>query len=456
MSFQSASTNMAILTGYGALDRQFRKKLGFTSPSFSDLSFLRDLKMNNKLKPNELSGRSEFYYYERLDHLKANATIVSASNTTVDGTPSVIITLSPQDHYNAGKNSYPIPNNDALFSNQVSGLVVSVNRTTDNAHTVTIKSLTGTTDVQTAAAVGSVVNFVGVSVGEASAQVEMRNPRISKVTNKIKTTRGRYTVTDHAAQNKVEFTTINDQPYIHYLGIAETTERFEMDEEMALLTNNINTATVTDASGREITTTLGLIPNIRTNGTELDYYGDIDLATIQDWFSTIIANYGDGEYLCMNGLKFGFALQNWAVDFAKYDGTYSFFDGSDMAFKHEFKGIKMPGIDIQVYFKNSRVFNHAGTLGNDKLVYQGAGVFIPCGQHMSPVTSEMSPYLQIRYLQPQGSPNEIQGDIKVWETGANAKNGATSDVLEQSVHMASYKALQAENLKKFFVAFAGF
>jgi hypothetical protein len=453
MSFQTTNTNMSLLTGYGILDREFRKQLGFTSPNFSDLSILRALKMQAKILPTEKTKRHEFYYYEQGDHLKTSITIAGVANTTVDGTPAVVVTLSAGDHYNSGANSYPIPGNDALFSNQVSGYVYSVDRTTPNAHTVTIKSITGSTDVQSAAVVNSVMNFVGVSVSEASKKVEHRNPVINKVTNKIKTTRAKYEVTDHAEQNQIEVTVIDGQPYLHYLGIANTTERFEMDEEVALLTNNLNTATYTDALGKNVTTTLGLIPNITANGQEVDWTGDIDLATIQDWFSTIIANYGDGEYMCLNGIDFGFALQNFSVDMGKYDASYLFFEGGkEQATNFNFTGIKMPGIGIQVYFKDAKLFSHAGSLGSEKLPYRGMGLFMPCGSALNPKTNEMQPYLRTRYSAPTGAAHEIQGDIKVWETGANAKNGGTSDELNREIHMVSYKALEAFNVGKFLVA----
>lgn len=465
-AFQTSVTNMSLLTGYGILDREFRKQIGFTSPDFSDLSILRALKSQAKLLPQEMTGRHSFYYYEQGDHLKANCTIAAISNTTINGTPAVQITLSAADHSNSGANSWPIKGNDCLFSNQVTGYVYDIDRSTPNAHVVKVKSVTGSTDVQSAAAVGGVVVFAGVSVSEASSAVEHRNPQINKVTNQIKTTRGKYEVTDHASQNRIEFATIDGKQYLHYLGIANTTQVFEMDEEYALLTNNINTATFTDLAGNSVNTTLGLIPNINANGQQQDYFGDIDLGTMQDWFSTIVANYGDGEYLCLNGINFGFALQSWTADLGKYDASYLFFSGAEVdgksvsgkeqAIAFNFTGIKMPGIGIQLYFKDCKAYSHAGSLGNDKLPYKGMGTFIPAGSALNPKTNVMQPYLQIRFAPPQGAPHQVQGDIQVWETGANAQSGGTNDVLERNVHMVSYKALEAFNVKKFMNVTAGF
>lgn len=466
-SFQTNSTNLPLLTGYGILDREFRREMGFTSPSFPAFSILKSLKREAKLLPQEMTGRHSFYYYEQGDHLKASCTIAGVSNTTINGTPTVLITLSTADHYNSGANSWPIKGNTAIFSNQVTGYVYDIDRSTPNAHVVKVKSVTGTTDVQSAAAVNGVVVFAGVSVSEASSAVEHRNPQINKITQQIKTTRGKYQYTDHEGQNRVEVAVSPDgKQYLHYLGIANTTEVFEMDEEYSLLFENINTATVLDLAGNPVSTTLGLIPNINANGQTQDYFGDVDLGTMQDWYSTIVANYGDGEYLCLNGINLGFSLQNWTADLGKYDASYLFFNGAEVdgktvsgkeqAIAFNFVGLKMAGIGIETYFKDCKVFSHAGTMGNDKLLYKGMGVFVPAGQGLDPKTQQMQPYLKIRYAQPQGAPSSIQDGVQVWETGANAQQGGTNDVLERNIHMVKYSALQAFNLRKFMVVTAGY
>ncbi len=461
MSFQS-NLNMPILTGYGILDREFRKKLGMISTAYSDFSIFRQLKMQSKIMPSEQTGRYDFYYFEQADHLKSNATVVTVANLTQDTTPSVNITLSAADHYNSGANSYPIVGNICIFANQVTGLVFSINRATPNAHVVLVKSLTNSTDVQTAAVVGSVVNFMGMAVSERSTKVESRQPRINRINQKIQITRGNYSASDSSMQNRAEVATIDGKQYLHYLGIANTAQTFEFDEDAAMLTGQSNTATVTNAAGAAINTTLGLIPNINANGITQDYYGDVDLPTVQDWMSQIVANYGDGEYLGMLGLDLGFAFQNYTAELGKYDAAYAFFgggaEGKQQAINFEFTGIKMPGIGISIYVKDCKAFSHSGSLGNDRLGYKGKGVFIPCGSALTPNTNEMQPYMKVRYAAPAMAAQYLQndGEIAVWEDGAGALTGATNDVMERSVNMISYKALQVFNLRKFMVVDRGF
>ena len=114
--------------------------------------------------------------------------------------------------------------------------------------------------MQTAAVIGSIVNFVGNSQQEASGATAMRVPSFTKITQNLKTTRGHFKYTDHAGQNQVEFITGPDgNKYIHPLGISDTAQQFEMDEEFSMLTGKKNTATVTNAAGDSITTSQGLI-----------------------------------------------------------------------------------------------------------------------------------------------------------------------------------------------------
>ncbi len=44
---------------------------------------------------------------------------------------------------------------------------------------------------------------------------------------------------------------------------------------------------------------------------------------------------------------------------------------------------------------------------------------------------------------------KVNGFVKFWETGANARNGATSDKLETELHWASYKGLEVRCRNKF-------
>lgn len=445
-SGQVASQNLAIATGYGILDREYRKKLGMKVPKYKALSIFRELE--GKMKPIEKTGRHSFYHYEEGDWFNAAVTITGAPVTGVAN--QVGITLSAADHFNAGTQSYPIVGNMAVFENETPGLVTAIDRSTPNAHIVTIKSLIGTNNVQTAAVTGGSVVFFGNAQAEESDSVEMRVPQYSKITNNIHTTRATYKVTDFAAQNKVEFTDPESgQPYIHYKGISETADTMSMNEELNLILSDYSNG-LTNAGGKSVTTAGGLIPQITANGQSAEYFTDVDMATFDDMVLLIDDNYGDDQYMVGTGKNLSLALKNWLADFTKFDASYIYFDGGkEQALKFDFKGVNLGGVDF--YFNTWDILSHKGSLGAGNMPYRHMGVLIPCGNGKDPISQEMVPYLQIRYSEPQGAAHEVQGDIKIFETGGNASKGATNAVMNRVVDFVSYKAIQITNREKFVV-----
>jgi len=53
------------------------------------------------------------------------------------------------------------------------------------------------------------------------------------------------------------------------------------------------------------------------------------------------------------------------------------------------------------------------------------------------------------YCDPGGSATENRNDYKIWETGANAKSGATNDEMTREIHMISYKGLELRCRERF-------
>lgn len=443
-SRQAATQDLSIATGYGILDRDFRKKLGMKVPKFKALSILRQLE--GKMKPLEPVIRHSFYHYEEGDWFNASVTI--AAITTPGGAGTVTIQLSAGDHVNSGTQSYPIVGNMAVFENELPGLVTAVDRSTPNAHKVLIKSLTGSNAIQTAGTNGGALTFFGNAQAEASGATEMRVPIVTKITNQIHTSRAYYKVTDFAAQNEVEFE-YEGQKYLHVKGIDETADTFAMNEELNLILSDYSSG-LTDAGGRSVTTAGGLIPQITANGQNADYFTDVDMSTWDDMVLLIDDNYGDDQYMVGMGKNLALSLKNWLSDFTKFDATYVYFDGGkEQALKFDFKGINIGGVDF--YFITWDLFSHKGSLGAGNMPYRNMGVLIPCGNTKDPRSGEMVPYLQLRYSAPQGAANEVQGDIKVWETGGNAKKGGTDANSQREIHMISYKALQISNREKFVI-----
>src|SRR5688572_12105195 len=130
---KSGTDNLALATGYGILDREFRKDLGMKVPKYKALSIMRE--MEGRMAPIEKTPNHEYYFWEEGDWFNASVTIAAVDNTTPNQTT---ITLSLEDHQDTGTTSYPLVNQLAVFEDETVGFA-SAKATTTNAHTITLK-----------------------------------------------------------------------------------------------------------------------------------------------------------------------------------------------------------------------------------------------------------------------------------------------------------------------------
>lgn len=440
-SRQAAVENLSIASGYGILDRDFRKQLGMKVPKFNALSIFRELK--GRMEPAAMTKRHTTYMYEEGDWRKAAVTISAAANSG----SNVLITLSTGDHYDSGTHSYPVVGNLAVFENEEVGYISSIDRSAANAHVLTVKPYAATEAVQTAAVVGTTLNCYGNIQKEKSTKTEMRIPFVSKIESFIHTSRNTYEVTDWAQQNEVEFEH-NGEKFLYVKGIEEGADAFACDEEQNLIFTPANDGTLTDASGNVLKGATGLIPQTTASGMNFEYDVDFEFADFQDLQLLTVDNYGDNEYLFGRGANLSNSMDRWLIDFTDGGAYYNFFDGGkEQALTFRFKSIEVGGVTF--HMTTWEAFAHAGSLGAGNQPWRHMGVLIPCGNTKDPELNKNMPYLQVRYAPPKGAPHTIQGDIKVWETGADAKSGPTSDEEIRQFHWISYKTLAQRNREKF-------
>jgi hypothetical protein len=446
---RQGTDNLALATGYGILDRDFRKQLGMKVPKFKALSIFRELE--GRMEPMAKTIVHDYYFYEEGDWFNAACTIAVADVSTPN---QVTITISAADHVNSGANSYPLLNNLVVFENETVGFVSAVNRTVASAHTFTIKRLNSSQDVQAAAVLGTKAVFYGSVFGEASDTPETRVPVVTKVTNTIHTTRKAYKMTDWATQNETEFE-FKGQKYLYVKGLEETADQFSMEEELNLILTPAASG-LTDASSNALKTATGLIPQITSNGQSVEYFDEPDLAFQQDTVLTIDANYGDDEYFIGQGRDVSLANDNWLVDFTKYGDTrisYNAFDGGQQqALKFDFKSIELGGVTM--HFDTWAILSHQGSLGAGDMPYRNMQIMIPTGSGLDEQRNSV-PYMRMRYSEPAGAPWEVQGDVKIWEHGGASRRGATNGIQQRFVEYISYKGLEIRNREKFVIARKG-
>lgn len=446
----AANENVATITAYDIYDRDYQKKLFGKVQRYGALSWMKATK---GYMARRTAKNFSYYYHEEGQWASKAATIAS----TTDNTTSIDVTLSAADHEDSGAASYPIVGDTVVFESEAAGLVTVVNRTTANAHIVTVKPFVSTDTTLAASAVaGSTMVFYSNAQKEGSDQRSTRIPKTAKVTNIIQTFRADYEVTDQASLIETEFEYMG-QKFLFVKGLEDTTDTFRMDEDNGLLINPTST-TLTDAGSNAIKIAKGLIPQITDSGNTLEYYGTPDMTTIDDAIMVLNRNQGDTEYIVGQALKVNLGWKNWLIEFAQggdMNISFNAFDGgSKQAINMDFQSIAIAPYSF--HFQTWAVFSHSDSLGAGNMPYQDMAVFIPTGKTKNPEPgegfSEYEPYLQCVYMNPPGAPSTKQsGDYMLWETGAMARTGATSTVAKRVVSMISYKSLEVRRRNAFLV-----
>lgn len=449
-SVQASAETYALISGYDIYDRDFYKKLIGRVPRRGALTWLKNLKgYMSKRKVR----RHTYTYHEEGQWMSASATIA----VVTDQTTYLDITLSSADHEDSGARSFPVDNQLVVFEDETVGFIYDVDRTVASAHIIKVKAANSSAHATllAAAAVGSTMVFYSNAQKEKSTETEGRVPKTSKVTNYIQTFREKFEVTDHAEQNETEFE-YKGQKFLHIKGIDDTADRFGMQEDLGLLINPASSS-LTDAGGNAIQLAKGAIPQITDNGKTMEYFGSPDMSTFDDAMLILHKNYGDHEYVVGRGLPTSIALKNWLNDFVKYETAATFLafeGGKKQALSMDFTSIHMEPYTF--HLQTWDVLSHVDTLGATGLPYQDMMIFIPTGKTRNPEPGEgggdYEPYIQLTYSPIPGAAHENKGDYKMWETGANARSGATDDEATRAIHMMSWKSIELRCRNKFLIA----
>lgn len=452
-SVQAPAQSYAIFSTLDVYDENLLKKLVGRYPDANMMSWLKPLGLIKKVK----TTNSVWKYKEETPYFKASATIAGAENT---GTTAVKITLSAGDHTDSGKKSFPRKTNTVYFLNGAQGLVTAVDRTSDNAHVVTVERLSSSHDVRTAAVVGSSVIFFSNAQPEASGEMETLIPGFTEYTARVQTIREKFKVTDHESQNKLDFQ-VNGQWYLHYRGLWETEQRFMRQfENMALIQDAGEVEVSDDDQTKKVYTTRGLIPEIKLYGKTVEYAGNPDYNTFEEVIKNIDKVHGESKYLVPMGLDAYLGIQHWAQQYIGDGNIDRFFgekSGGSQALKVNFNHINIAGYDFAL--TGMKVLSDEESFGAAGMPFRDYLLFLPHGKtknanpnFQADGEDSMEPYFQIRYSEPDGSPREKRGWYKIWETGGNAYTGATGDRLDRSVHFAAYPGVETRKKHMFFIA----
>lgn len=337
----------------------------------------------------QITGR-DFFHYETYGKLHQKITV----NTDVTGITAgadVIVTLSAADHYSSGTVS-PIRTGEVvkIDSSGLEGRIISVNTTTPNAHTATIRPLktgvpftsAGSSSVLSS---GEVLKLMGATdIGENSSQLNSITNLTDKVSNTTTEIRDDWTITDRAMIEELQFE-YNGQPYFKYKGMDESARRFLNSREFKLIFGD--TANNLSAYGGSVGTQ-GLLSQINSGGQVVTYTpGLLNISKLHEITRGLNFYGGAEEYHWLCDI-----YQRQELDdqlFQAYGNAilWNYVGGdAQTAIGYGFSSVQMDGYNLHI--KNYKGFNSEAVWGaaSANSQYRNYGILIPMKMGSDPVT----------------------------------------------------------------------
>jgi len=357
---------------------------------------------------------------------------------------AVTFELTTGSHYDSGTKS-PIRVGEVveIASTGIQGKVISVDKTSANAHTATVRPLSSTQQFESAAVDGRLdanewILFRGqAAVGEASSKGDALIPRTEEVVNYVSEIREDWRVTDRAMIEEIWFA-----DNYSYKGLEDAVKRFMNNKEFTLMFGNTITNTNASSTSKN---TIGLLNQIENRGTGVSYTaGSLDRAKLHEVTRALDFNGGSMENHLLADVFLRQELDDELFDL--YDAgaiLWGTVGGSkEAAAMYGFGSITMDGytFHIKKYLPFSPEAVYGATPTDHQ--YKNYGIVVPMAQGRDPQSGERYNSIEITY-------NNVNGkDLHVWETGAFAKS-PTSDTAELNVHHLCYAGLRVFGANRF-------
>lgn len=427
----------------------------------SSVTFLHDREIYHKLYNRyheetiidffEQTGRMKpatettFHHFEK-DYIYQNIKIANVSGTPGAGN-DVTITLHSSNH-NSGR-SFPMVTMLALFKNDAVGYVIKKDIGNSTAHTITIRPVDNTIDVVAAASTGDLLSFISNAHAEGSGQPGGLISKPIKFQGHHQIFKQTYRVTGTEMTNKIEFKTSNGKMYWMYEGENDTFLKFKSDVSLGLLFNQESKG-LTDAEGRDIRVTKGLMQWVRQEGNI--YPAPISaLSKIDDIIKILDKNRGSKENLWLPGINQDIDIDNVLLD-KMVNGAiqYNTFGKGkakqkaiDLGFNSFRKG------SYSFHKKLITEFNHPNITGAQGYSYPNKGLIIPTDSGRDVKTGKKIDSICCRYKK---APHHDRKYIhKLGGMLAPNDNIAPNDIDELAFFYLTERGLQAFGLNRFLV-----
>lgn len=446
-STSPASYSVPSVTQYGLVNLLNVVNVHAYNAFFEKYNFVPYIMVNEMEGNEEESTNKQFKWYEEhgrnMDYVASSTTVAGAVNTNV----TVVIAAG----FYWGSGAVSLPDVGMKFRNAQSGVeseVISVNKTTANAHTMTIHPFN--TTQSSAVNAGDELLCMGyIAVGEGSGKTNTRVKAIDKFSNYCTQIRKDADLTDQALAERIEFQ-INgnyswDYVQAHFDNLAAAYEREYMLME-AVQANALSTGE---------TSTNGIIPQVQANGIT-NTYTNFGISTTFGSISRLLDSVGaPGEY---DLLSDGFAFQDIQNSISsEYNNGAIIYDeggrmGGGIDFKRDFNSVKM--FRRKYNLTQYSIFDEATTFGSSGAgLRQNFTLFIPRGKTPGGKGDDLAqsqvmlPRFTVMYQKPGGT------NTNKWhyaETGLFANN-PTSTTAEKVRTIIGYFGVRLSGASQYLI-----
>lgn len=367
--------------------------------------------------------------------------IVAATVASGASGAAVSVTLKSPESYNNGATGTQSPfilnQTIKVRSNGLKYKLTAITRTTGAfvleltpMGAYTVRSGTGSSIL----AGEGLETFGNQLAGESSDSQHTQQPKLYRYDNTATVLRASVKASDLAGMNKTQID-FGGSNYLPTLAVKVMNEQLMMSIEDAVM-EGVPYANIAGTTG-----TIGVIPEIDSRGSEVDYvYSAFAVGDFQNLTNVLDANGGPAEYHFLQDLKqrqdindllFG-KYNNGAIRYASVGASeeaavmYGFksFSTDTFAFHfHRYKG-----------FTAEAVFGYAPTIGDYRANY---GLAVPQGTVQDAKTNATRPFLQWVY---QKNP-EIPSGMKIYSWGLGftqpTKTSEASNKYEQISYVGS-------------------
>lgn len=394
-------------------------------------------------------------------NVNSSATQASVYGTAaeVNGDPAEFVGLayiqlatdshSPTSGPYALSKSYPRVGMHILFNNNSEWRIYGKRETIAGAHRLYLKQVQATMPnlASTITLSGGVYGgnpFIvhTSSYGEATLGMQQGLVPTSKThTSYLQQFSDYYVVSDWEEQNETYPVTWNGQliNFTYQKGINDTEIRFAAAIDNGLFLSNKDDGNLTGVDPEtgaveQITTTQGYIQNLELNAQKL-FYDTTPTLALFDQINRYRRKLQQGsDMMLWTGYEFRTKLEAIVTQLGVNGGMVYDRQAIDLDIQQFKKG----GFTYNI--KDLKIMNHAKFAGAPGFKYPHYFVIAPMQKQKDPKTGTLLDPFCIIY-QKQVGPG-ARGHYKIWETGANARTGATNRRLNREINMAAHMGMQ--------------